>query len=370
MADHWLEISSSEIDSFCGESGVDTLEKALNGTGVWGHNANHVHWFILDLGQTYTIKKVRGRSDGSLDPTDVNIYVSDDKENWGDAVTEGITTWQDTSDWVEVDTTDKDGRYIKVEIESTEHFFNWNGFGGTFPNYTIFDAYGDVAAAGETFYATPSDSLNINDNLAAAATYKRAAGDTLSLGDSLASVASYKRTPGDSFSMDDLLALKTKLSLGDSLSVGDGLAGKTGIPLADLLNIADALKKTFKIPILDTLSISDIVSTGVIQRALSDTLTISDLLKLKWKISRGETLSIDDQVLVARVFYLTDTLAISDSLTHQFILAGGLTDLTRSPALIVTKCYAIADDVPKTERLRVWARARDGKEKIIYVEPA
>jgi len=147
MADDWLGITSANIDSLCGEEGGATLADALDGLDYWDHHASEVHWFILDLGQTYTIKKVRGRSIRTEDPIDVDIYVSDSKTVWGAAVASGINTFQDTNDWVEVDTTDKDGQYIKVVINATEEGspgeLNFGKFGGEGQN--IFDAYGDVA---------------------------------------------------------------------------------------------------------------------------------------------------------------------------------------------------------------------------------
>lgn len=146
MVSHWLGISSAEYDSHCGDDVGHTVWEALDGTDFWYHEVNHIHYLILDLGQTYTIKKVRGRSKTGNDPTHVLIYVSDDMGNWGDPISGAISTWQDTDEWQEVDTTDKDGRYIKIEIlftESPSPFLSWGGtpMGGYF---SIFDAYGDV----------------------------------------------------------------------------------------------------------------------------------------------------------------------------------------------------------------------------------
>lgn len=150
MADDWLGISSAEYDSHCGDDGSHTIEMALDGTDYWNHAVDEVHWVVLDLGQTYTIKKVRGRSATTDDPTDVNIYI-DDSNPPTTLVHEGITTWQDctTENWVEIDITDSNGRYIKIEIEATEDFFDYLGFGKpVFPtSWTIFDAYGDVAGS-------------------------------------------------------------------------------------------------------------------------------------------------------------------------------------------------------------------------------
>lgn len=146
MADVWLAISSAEYDSHNGDSLDHTVEEALDGTDYWrGPAADTPCWLILDLGEAYTIKKVRGRSNTSGDPIDVDIYVSDSKVNWGAAVASGINTWQDTANWVEIDTTDKDGQYIKIDIIDYENK-QWvaMGFGSSVP---IFDAYGSVVAA-------------------------------------------------------------------------------------------------------------------------------------------------------------------------------------------------------------------------------
>lgn len=129
-----LSVDSTLVHSYCGYGTTNrelTLEKALEGTDTWVHAQNHTHWFILDLGQSYTISKVKGRSNESTwgDPTDVNIYISDDTEDFGDPVVEGISTWQDTEDWVEIEMPTTSGRYIKVEIENTESAFKYLGFG-------------------------------------------------------------------------------------------------------------------------------------------------------------------------------------------------------------------------------------------------
>jgi hypothetical protein len=161
MADDWLGISSTEYDSHCGDySASYDLPDALDGSGVWLHYVNETHWFILDLGATYTIKKFRGRAKWPYDPVDVDIYVSDSKVDWGVAVATGISTWQDTVAWVEVDSTDKNGRYIKVEIIATEHAeYPYISWGGISPSFTIFDAYGDVAAAGVNCFMQPHGYL-------------------------------------------------------------------------------------------------------------------------------------------------------------------------------------------------------------------
>lgn len=143
MAADWIGINSTHWDSDCGHESSHSVSAALNGSDYWAHFTTETHWFILDLDQSYTISKVRGRSNGGYDPTEVNIYVSDDKENWGDAVATGITSWVDTVNWVEEAVTPKTGRYVKVEIIDTENVDNYLTFGATV-SFSIFDVYGLV----------------------------------------------------------------------------------------------------------------------------------------------------------------------------------------------------------------------------------
>jgi hypothetical protein len=167
--DAWLNINSSHYDSCCGqENAQHSLANALEGINSWEHYVNHTHWFILDLGETYNIKKVKGCSNGYnagyWDPANVNIYVSDDKSNWGTAVTTGISIWKTayccTNEFgqpylpgeevilQEVDTTPKNGRYIKVEITETLDSNNNLVFGRSPDDlaFKIFDAYGNIAS--------------------------------------------------------------------------------------------------------------------------------------------------------------------------------------------------------------------------------
>jgi hypothetical protein len=175
--DAWLNINSSHYDSCCGEENAQhSLANALEGINSWEHFVNHTHWFILDLGKTYNIKKVKGCSNGFnagyWDPNNVNIYVSDDKSNWGTAVATGISIWKTayccTNEFgepyrpgeevilQEVDTTPKNGRYIKVEITETLDSDNNLVFGRATSDFAfkIFDAYGSIAST------SPSDDLS------------------------------------------------------------------------------------------------------------------------------------------------------------------------------------------------------------------
>ena len=142
-SDDWLGIGSSELASACEDKGM--LMGALDGIDMWSPSTNHEHEFILDLGQSYSIKKFRGRSESIMDPIDVDIYISTDNSTWGTAVASDISTWQDTSTWAEMDSTDKVGQYVKVVIQATEDEIRrlvW----GLEPLDTIFDAYGDVVS--------------------------------------------------------------------------------------------------------------------------------------------------------------------------------------------------------------------------------
>ncbi len=172
--DAWLNINSSYYDSCCGEdSAQHSLAYALEGISSWEHSVNHTHWFILDLGETYNIKKVKGCSNGHnagyWDPNNVNIYVSDDKSNWGTAVATGISKWKTAYCCInefgepyspgeevilqEVDTTPKNGRYIKVEITETLDSGNDLVFGRGISDFAfkIFDAYGNIASTSPSY---------------------------------------------------------------------------------------------------------------------------------------------------------------------------------------------------------------------------
>lgn len=132
----WFGINSLYIDSAC-DSIDSSLRTGLDGTSYWEHGATETHWFIIDLKRSLTVTNLRGKSLQALDPINVNVYVSDNKADWGTAVAANITTWQDTSAWVEITPTEKKGRYVKVEITDTEHiddFIRWGSSG-------MFDVY-------------------------------------------------------------------------------------------------------------------------------------------------------------------------------------------------------------------------------------
>jgi len=161
----WIEISSSHYDSHCGDDGIHTIEGALGGTEFWGDELEHTHWFILNLGQRYDVKKIRSRSILPYAPIDVNIYVSNEKGIWGTAVKTGISTWHDTSSWVEIDVMEKNGQYVKVEIISTELALNYLAWGKSSPYMNIFDVY-ISSSDSETFQVSDFEIIppTIEDN--------------------------------------------------------------------------------------------------------------------------------------------------------------------------------------------------------------
>jgi hypothetical protein len=154
-SDDWLGIGSSELVYAC-EFKLE-LGEALDGMSCWSPIMNHDHEFILDLGKTYRIKKFKGRSDTEFDPTNVDIYISADNSTWGTAVASDINTWQDTSTWVEINSTDKDGRYIKVVVQDTEDINRRLIWGGFYPPGPIFDAYGEKVHTATYYFSDNYD---------------------------------------------------------------------------------------------------------------------------------------------------------------------------------------------------------------------
>ncbi|MBE3122961.1 MAG: discoidin domain-containing protein [Thermoplasmata archaeon] len=137
----WLNINSNNYDSSCGNDGSHTCARALDGIDDWEHTATETHWFIVDLKGNYSISKVRGKSVTTRDPTNVNIYISLDKSDWGTPIAAGIS-WSDAGTWREFATISKVGRYVKVEIIDTEHPNDYVQFGSMPKPMKIFDVYG------------------------------------------------------------------------------------------------------------------------------------------------------------------------------------------------------------------------------------
>jgi len=142
---NWLNIDSTYLLSggagvgFCGDEEDSFITEALDGNGEWEHETDHVHWFIIDLGAYYTVNYVRGRSKTNIDPVNVEIYISGNTTDWTSIAT--LNTWQDTTEWVVEATTVKKGRYLKVEIQTTQGGFGYIGFGNDPSPFKIFDVY-------------------------------------------------------------------------------------------------------------------------------------------------------------------------------------------------------------------------------------
>ncbi len=118
----WFDIDSSSLYAFSGDYFSKTLSSALDGTGNWAKYGpiNEFNWFILDLGGEYPISMFRGRSYNGGDPLSVDIYVSSDAINWGSPVASKISTWKNNQSWVEIDSTDKVGRYVLINVTQVE----------------------------------------------------------------------------------------------------------------------------------------------------------------------------------------------------------------------------------------------------------
>ena len=107
--------------SSCGSSGGQVCGYLLNTVNIWRHDYNHKHWVTLDLGETKLIEKIRLYiKDYDQDKwTGVDVYVSDDLGNWGEAVATNLSFTTESS-WNERDITPKQGRYIKCADIDTQ----------------------------------------------------------------------------------------------------------------------------------------------------------------------------------------------------------------------------------------------------------
>ena len=99
----------------CGEESSYPASNAIDDSTStsWRHYSTCYHWITLDMGQTANISRIRiyqgyydwGGSDG------IDVYVSDDPENWGSAVWTGQI---DGYGWEYSGTFDAQGRYVKL----------------------------------------------------------------------------------------------------------------------------------------------------------------------------------------------------------------------------------------------------------------
>lgn len=129
----WEDIDSSNHESDCGSNAPQTPQAMLDGTDIWSHVVNHVHVLVIDLNSSKLVTKIRTKSNGvgSALPNDIDIFVSDDTGDFGTAVETGIDISSDPNNSFteRILTTQKTGRYIKIQINSTQSAFNFLGWG-------------------------------------------------------------------------------------------------------------------------------------------------------------------------------------------------------------------------------------------------
>lgn len=121
----------------CGETGASIATNTIddNLETKWLHYAVGYHWIIFDMGETKLITKIRLYQEERLwgGARGLTVYVSDDPEDWGDAVWEGKLNYEG---WQESGEFSKSGRYIKlVNLWEANLQYMWE-----------FDAYAEAVA--------------------------------------------------------------------------------------------------------------------------------------------------------------------------------------------------------------------------------
>ena len=104
----------------CGESSPYVASRAIDGqTGSsWRHYATENHWIILDMGETMNISRIRiyQRSYDWGGSSGIEVYVSDDPEDWGSLLWTGRI---DGYGWEYSGTFSAEGRYVRLVSLST-----------------------------------------------------------------------------------------------------------------------------------------------------------------------------------------------------------------------------------------------------------
>lgn len=156
----WM--SPSSVHSKCGEHASYPATQAIDGDTDtrWLHYTTCYHWIIFDMGETTPVMKIRlfqstsssrhwGLSSG------LYVYVSDNPEDFGAAVWEGVLN---AAGWQEIGVCGKEGRYVKLvsksdSLDQTIHEFEvyWRREG----NYVVLNS--PTAEATETSW-----SVNFN----------------------------------------------------------------------------------------------------------------------------------------------------------------------------------------------------------------
>ena len=103
----------------CGGSAVNIIDRDKATT--WFHWVEEAHWVILDMGETSTISKICTWHERQWDTERglTEIYVSTDTSDWGESLGSMKNTQNQNPGWIEVDITDKVGRYIKLVFETS-----------------------------------------------------------------------------------------------------------------------------------------------------------------------------------------------------------------------------------------------------------
>jgi hypothetical protein len=112
-------ITPQTVYNKCGESGGNIATNSIDGSTstYWRHDSTCYHWIIYDLGETMNVSRIRIYQ-SSYDwgsTAGINIYVSNDPQNWGSAVWTGRV---DGDGWVASGQFQAQGRYIKLESRS------------------------------------------------------------------------------------------------------------------------------------------------------------------------------------------------------------------------------------------------------------
>jgi len=103
----------------CGEDGSSPASNAIDEPTdstpdtYWRHSSTCYHWITLDMGSTMDVSRIRiyQRSYDWGGSAGIDVYVSDDPENWGSAMWTG---WIDGDGWEYSGTFDAQGRYVKL----------------------------------------------------------------------------------------------------------------------------------------------------------------------------------------------------------------------------------------------------------------
>ena len=282
----WFGVTSVNLSSHCGDDSGRTLAEALDGTDFWAHEDEHTHEFIIDLLDSYTVIKVRGRSHTDKDPVDIDVYVSTDGITWGAAVKSNITTWQDVESFVEITLdTPKEGRYIKVEIIATEEGVSKQlEFGDSESSFNIFDAYVDGPISRTVTYSrTLAETLGITDDVIRTLAIIRLFAETLGIADAATNIKTFSRILSDAVGIADEMSRSQVLirTLADTLGLTDLMSQGAVVTFAETIGITDDFNRlvTFVRTESEILGITDVTSrTATYSRTQTNTLGITDAI--------------------------------------------------------------------------------------------